>query len=175
MNRRLLLALALLGLAGPAYAQEAGAWKPFQELSFLVGSWSGAGEGSGRIGGKVVSFTNEVPGVLLIYRGKTIFPALEGKAEETSQETGVFAYDGDKRKYEATIFFSTGVWGTFDVEFGADGTVRLVSSRLVNFAPGSRARLSFTPKGPGELAVLTELAAPGQDFAAFSSGKLTKK
>ena len=177
MARRssLLLAAAFV-IALPALPQDAPtAWKPFQEFDFLMGSWTGTAEQAGRLGGKVVNFSSEIRGVVLIYRGNTIFPATEGKPEEETRETAVLTYDGDRRKYEATLCFNTGVWGQFDADVSVPGTVRLVSTRLVNYDAGARFRATFSRQADGSLSVLLELAPAGKDFAVFSAGKLGKK
>lgn len=175
-RRSTLLLAAAFVIALPALSQEAPApWKPFQEFDFLMGSWTGTADQGGRIGGKVLSFAAEVPGVVLLCRGNTIFPAVEGKPEETSRELAVFSYDGDKRRYEATVYFDTNVWGFFDADVATPGTVRLVSTRLVNYEAGARFRLTFTRQADGSLSSLLEVAPAGRDFVAFSAGKLTKK
>ena len=40
-----------------APAAPAPAWRPFQELGFLMGSWSGAAESGARVGGRVARFS----------------------------------------------------------------------------------------------------------------------
>jgi hypothetical protein len=169
------LALAIVALSGASAAQEPATWKPFQEFGFLVGSWSGTADAAGRVGGRIVSFTQEMGDVVLLFRGKTILPAFEGKPEETNQEQGSIAYDGESRKYQATIYFSTGVWGIFDVDVAADGTIRLTASQLVNFEKGARSRITFAKKGDSELSVLLELAPAGKEFVPLSVSKLTRR
>ncbi|MCM3875515.1 MAG: hypothetical protein NEA02_03765, partial [Thermoanaerobaculia bacterium] len=105
-------------------------WRPFQELGFLVGSWSGAAESGARLGGRVARFTPEFSGNYLVHRGSTILTADDGK-EETIEEVGYFAYDREKRRYVASYFFSTGISATFDVEVAPE-SVRLVSRELLN-------------------------------------------
>ncbi len=154
------------GVAAPA-------WRPFQELSFLVGSWSGAAESGTRIGGRVARFTPEWSGSYLVHRGSTILTADDGK-EETIEEVGYFVYDREKRRYLASYFFSTGISATFDVDFVPEG-VRLLSRELLNAEPGTKARMSFARKPDGELSLTMELAPAGKDFVSFLTSSLRKK
>lgn len=160
--------------AAPA-AAPAAAWKPFDEFRGLVGTWSGTADWNKRIGGRVARFGVEMGGNFLVHRGSTIFSASEGLAEEATEEYGIYAYDRVKRKYVAHYFYSTGVYGVYDVEFGADGTVRLQSTQLSNYEDGARARMTFQKTGDTQLSAAFDLAAAGQAFQPFLTSKLTKK
>ena len=149
------------------------AWRPFQELGFLVGSWSGAAESGARVGGRVARFTPEFSGNYLVHRGSTILTADDG-TEETIDEVGYFAYDREKRRYVASYFFSTGISVTFDVEVAPE-SARLVSRELLNAEAGTKARMLFARKADGELSLSTDLAPAGKDFVSFLTSSLKKK
>ena len=151
----------------------ASAWRPFQELGFLVGSWSGAAESGARVGGRVARFTPEFSGNYLVHRGSTILTADDGK-EETIEEVGYFAYDREKRRYVASYFFSTGISATFDVEVAPE-SARLVSRELLNAEAGTKARMLFARKADGELSLSMDLAPPDKDFVPFLTSSLRKK
>lgn len=170
-----LVAVALL--AGPAAAQAPAAapWRPFSEFAFLLGSWSGTTSSGGRIGGRVVRFSLEMNGTVLVERGSTIFPAGDGKPEETAEELGCVSYDREKRRYVATYWFSTGVFGTYDVEIPAEGIIRMTAGAVGNFEPGARARLAFSRRTDGGLDTALEIAPPGRDFLAFQTSSLKRK
>lgn len=161
--------------AGPAPAAAAAspAWRPFQELAFLAGSWSGSAESGTRVGGRVARFTPEFTGNYLVHRGSTILTADDGK-EETIEEVGYFAYDREKRRYVASYFFSTGICATFDVEIAPEG-VRLVSRELLNAEAGTKARMLFSRKADGELILSMDLAPSGKEFVPFLTSTLRKK
>ncbi|HEX7528248.1 MAG TPA: heme-binding beta-barrel domain-containing protein [Thermoanaerobaculia bacterium] len=154
-------------------AAPAPAWRPFQELGFLVGSWSGAAESGTRVGGRVARFTPEFSGNYLLHRGSTILTADDGK-EETIEEVGYFVYDREKRRYIASYFFSTGISATFDVDVAPE-SVRLVSRELLNAEAGTKARMLFARKADGELSLSMDLAPAGKDFVAFLTSSLRKK
>ena len=122
------------------------AWKPFQELAFLTGSWAGGASLGARFGGRVARFGPELGGAFFVLHGSTFLAADEGGREETLEEEGWFAYDREKRKYVATWFFSNGVAGAFDVELLPDG-VRLLSRELVNYESGTRGAAAL-PEAP---------------------------
>lgn len=173
----LLLALTLSPLPARAQAPAApapAAWKQFQDLSFLVGSWSGTAESSGRIGGRVIRFAMELGGNYMVAKGSTIFAAQGGKAEETIEEVGYIAYDRERRVYVAQYYFSNGISGTFDVEVAPDG-LKLVSSSLVNYETGAKARMGFRKTSDTEIASSFDLAPGGKEFVPFLTAKLTKK
>ena len=83
--------------AAPPSTSTAAAWKPFQELAFLTGSWTGGASLGPRFGGRVARFGPELGGTFLVVRGSTILAADEGGREETLDEAGWFAYDREKR------------------------------------------------------------------------------
>ena len=151
------------------------AWKPFQEIAFLSGAWTGGASVGTRFGGRVARFGPELLGVFFVAHASTILAAEEGgRAEETFEEEGWFAYDREKRKYTATWFFSNGVSGVFDVEILPDGA-RLLSRELVNYESGTRARMLFQ-KGPeGDVTMNVDLALPGKDFVPWLVSALKKK
>ena len=154
----------------PAAAAASPAWRPFQELAFLVGSWSGSAESGARVGGRVARFTPQFNGNYLVHRGSTILTADDGK-EETIEEVGYFAYDREKRRYVASYFFSTGISATFDVEIAPEG-VRLASRELLNAEAGTKARMLFAAM-PTASSSLDGSRVPGKDFVPFlAHGKL---
>lgn len=167
--------VSLAGLSQEPPKPTAAEWKPFQEFNFLIGSWSGTAESGGRIGGRVARFSMEMGGAYLVHRGNTIFAAQNQKPEEAIEEIGYYYYDRDKRKYTAQYFYSTGVIGTYDVEFGADGAIRVVSNSLVNYDAGARTRLIFKKSSETEMTVQLDIAPASKDFVPFLSSKMTKK
>ncbi|HSB63833.1 MAG TPA: hypothetical protein VLJ18_06685, partial [Thermoanaerobaculia bacterium] len=130
-------------------------------------------ESGTRVGGRVARFTPEFTGNYLVHRGSTFLAADDGK-EETIEEIGYFAYDREKRKYVASYFFSTGISATFDVEIAPE-SVRLASRELMNAAAGTKARMLFSRKADGELALSMDLAPGGKEFAPFLTSSLRKK
>jgi hypothetical protein len=151
------------------------AWKPFQELAFLTGAWTGGASLGARFGGRVARFGPEMGGGYFVLHGSTILAAEEGgRPEETLDEEGWFAYDREKRRYVATWFFSNGVSGLFDVELLPDG-VRLLSRELVNYEAGTRARMVFQRRPEGDVAMNVDLAPPGKDFVPWLVSALKKK
>lgn len=149
------------------------AWKPFQELAFLAGSWSGAAESGGRIGGRVARFTMEMNGQYLVHRGSAVFPGEGGKPDESIEQVGYFSYDREKRRYVATYFFSTGVAGTYDVELLPDG-IRLMSRELQNFDGATKSRMGMKKAGD-ELELTMDIAPNGKDYLPYLSSKLAKR
>jgi hypothetical protein len=159
----------------PAPTASAPAWKPFQEMAFLTGSWTGGASLGTRFGGRVARFGPELLGAFFVLHGSTILAAEEGgRPEETLDEEGWFAYDREKRKYTATWFFSNGVSGVFDVELLPDG-IRLLSRELVNYESGTRARMLFQRRPEGDVSMNVDLAAPGKDFLPWLVSALKKK
>lgn len=180
MRRICGLVLFLALFAAPLAAQApppapAPAWRPFAEFAPLIGSWSGAASAGARLGGRIARFTMELSGTAFVERTSTIFPAEEGKPEEAFEEVGYVMYDREKRKYVAMYFFSTGVFGTYDVEILPDGGLRMTTGALSNYEAGARSRRVFTRKADGSLDLSLDLAPAGKDFAPFLSGTLKKK
>lgn len=158
----------------PSTAAAVPAWKPFQELAFLAGAWTGGASLGTRFGGRVARFGPELGGAFFVVHGSTFLAADEGGREETLEEEGWFAYDREKRRYVAAWFFSNGVTGSFDVEVLPDG-VRLTSREVVNYESGTRARLLFQRRPDGDVTMNVDLAAPGKDFVPWLVSALKKK
>ncbi|MGE5345164.1 MAG: hypothetical protein ACM3JH_04340 [Acidithiobacillales bacterium] len=151
------------------------AWSPFTEFAFLLGAWSGTATSGERIGGRITRFAMELDGTFLVERASALFPAGDGKPEESEEEIGYVAYDRAKRTYVATYFFSTGVFGTFDVEFLPGGAIRMTAAALGNYEAGARSRILLTPRADGGLDSNIEIALPGKDFVAWRTSSLKKK
>ena len=173
----LLLTALILLLAvrvAPAQAPPAGEWKIFQELNFLIGSWSGPAESGGRIGGRVVSFGLEVDGSTLGYRATTFYPAKDDQPESRSEEIAHVVYDGARGKYVALVVFSTKAWGLYDAEVKAD-SILFTSREIGNLDAGTRSRWTLTRKADGTLQEELDIAVPGKEFVPYLKATLTKK
>ncbi len=168
-------ALAAVPAGAQVAAPAAPVWRPFSEFAFLLGSWSGTATSGERIGGRIARFTMELNGAFLVGRGTTIFPAGEGKPEETAEEIGYVTYSREKRGYVANYFFSTGVYGTYDVEILSGGAIRMTAPSLGNYEPGARSRILFTPRADGGLSSAIEIALSGKDFVPYLTSSLKKK
>jgi len=182
---RVALGILLVALASaPADAQAppatqappaAPSWKPFGEFAFLLGYWSGTATSGERIGGRIARFTMDLNGTFLVERGTTVFPAGDGMPEETVEEIGYVTYNREKRGYMATYFFSTGVYGMYDVEILPGGAIRMTAPSLGNYDPGARSRILFTPRADGGLDTAIEIAPAGKDYVAHRTSSLKKK
>jgi hypothetical protein len=148
------------------------AWKPFQEFNFALGSWNGLSENGKRVGGAAAQITADQEGNYVTLRGMRLFPQQEGRPEETVEETGMFFYDRDKRRYVAHFYFSSGVVGIYDVEAG-DGSLKLTSRELLNYE-GARSRITIARSADG-LSYLMDLAPRGQEFLPIYATKLSRK
>ena len=173
----LLPALVLLLSAAGASAQAppAGEWKVFQEFNFVLGSWAGPAESSGRIGGRVVSLGPEVDGATLRYRATTYYPAKDSLPETRSEEIAHIVYDGGKGKYVALFIFSTKAWGVFEADVRPDGSIVFVSKEMANLEAGTRSRWTLGKKPDGTVAESLDVAPPGRDFVPFLTATLSKK
>jgi len=173
----LLPALVLLGAASRAAAQAppAAEWKVFQEFNFVMGSWSGPAEATGRIGGRVVTLGAEVDGATLRYRATTYFPAKDALPEARSEEIAHIVYDGGKGKYVALVVFSTKAWGIYDVDVRPDGSLLFVARELANLEAGTRSRWTISRKADGTLSEQLDVAPSGRDFVPYLTATLSKK
>lgn len=180
MRRTCWLVLFLAVSAAPAGAQApppaaAPAWRPFAEFAPLLGTWSGTATSGTRIGGLAARFSMELAGTVFAERTTSVFPAEDGRPEETFDEVGYVSYDREKRRYVAAYYFSTGVFGSYDVEILPEGGIRMTAAALSNYEAGARSRRAFTRKVDGSLDLSLDLAPAGKDFTPFLSGTLKKK
>jgi hypothetical protein len=176
MKRLLLAGCWLVIGSGFASAQAPpAAWKPFQEMEFLVGSWSGATEGVPGTGGRFERWQWEFGRSFLVVKATTIFPGRDGKPEERHEEIGYYSYDRDRRRYTAVYFLSEGIRGLSDVEILGDGSLRLTSTALENYEPGAKTRRTIQKKSPTEIVHTLEIQLPGRDWVVYFTDKLEKK
>ncbi len=127
------------------------------------------------MGGQVARFSLELAGTVFAERTTTVFPAEEGRPEETFDEVGYVSYDREKRRYVAAYYFSTGVFGSYDVEILPEGGIRMTAASLANYEAGARSRRLLARKADGSLDLSLDLAPSGKDFTPFLSGALKKK
>ena len=101
-------------------------------------------------------------------RGSTIFPAEEGRPEESLDESASGPTTAKGGSTSASYFFSTGVSGAFEAEIREDGSIRLVAPSLLNYEAGARARLTLRKVGESGLEVAMDLAPPARTSSPTS-------
>lgn len=177
MRRSILAAVvfAVLTCAGEGWAQT---WKPFQELGFLTGSWSGCRGVRGRIAGVTASWGMEMNGNFLMHTTNVVLPASEGKTEESIRIVGYYSVRPRPPEVRGLLLLLHRHPGHVRRHLAADGSsVKLLSTQLLNYEAGARARISIT-KAAAPAADITfqlDLAASGKDFVPFVIAKLAKR
>jgi hypothetical protein len=170
MNAKcIFLALAFLSLsAGSAIATpDADAWEPYR---FLVGEWTGEGDGEPDKGSGRFSFAWDLQEKVLVRRNRADFPAAQGRPAFSHEDLMVI-YRGDRSGPTRAIYFDNeGHVINYAVTLSDDKRTLTFLSDAVPAAP--RFRLSYAKSADDSLKIKFEIAPPGKpaDFKTYLEG-----
>lgn len=131
---------------------------PFHPVRFLVGEWTGEGDGKPGAAKGAASFRFELDGKVLVRRSHAEYPAANGRPATRHQD-------------QMTIFAEGGLLKAFYVDNEGHVIRYLVApvAEGVAFtsepAPGPRFRLTYLKKSEALTALRFELAPPGKPEA----------
>ena len=161
----LLTALAFLGSLSVAEASDADGWRDY---GFLIGNWSGEGQGVPGQAQARFSFTPDLQGKILVRKHTAEIQPAGGRPASTHEDLMVIYRDGKGTR--AIYFDSEDHVIHYVPTFTANKeTVTFLSDELPN---QPRFRLSYTRRGEGKLAIKFEFAPPGKPdaFKTYAEG-----
>ena len=163
----LLCALVSLHSFSGALVAAGDAWKDY---GFLIGNWSGEGQGVPGQAQARFSFAPDLQGKILVRKHTADIQAAEGRPASTHEDLMVVYRDGASKATRAIYFDSEDHVIHYAATFTADKeTITFLSDELPN---QPRFRLSYTKRGEGRLAIKFEFAPPGKPgaFKTYAEG-----
>ena len=191
MNKRLSVMLGLgafaavsatilwlnMGTARVLASQDSATSDPSDQLRFLVGSWSGTGDGNSGTSTLERSYEFILNDQFLLVRNKAVFPPqTKNPKGEIHEDLGVISYDKRRKTFILREFYSEGYVNQFVLdEISADGKKLVFTTEAVeNGPPMMRARTTWEITGERSLNETFELAFDGQTFKPCVTCKLKR-
>jgi len=150
----------------------------WSSLRFLVGAWTGTGEG--QPGQSTVTRTYQfvLGDRFLECRSQSVYaPQEKSPKGETHQDLGFFSFDKARGRYVLRQFHIEGFVNQYVSDgLPADGQPMCFTTEAIeNIPSGWRARETYTVIGPDEFVEVFELAAPGGEFELYSRSQLNRQ
>ncbi|MDP3749943.1 MAG: hypothetical protein Q8Q88_23190 [Phenylobacterium sp.] len=164
--------LVLMMLAPPSLAQERPA-EPLSAVEWLIGGWTGVGEGQPGVSAAVRCARRVQGGRFLMVEGRSVYPKQEAnKAGEVHTSVDFWSYDMARKRLVLRQFDSLGFVSTYVQDLRASTPRRfvLVSEALENVPPGWKARYTYEVLGPDEYHELFELDVDGKGLKTYVRG-----
>jgi hypothetical protein len=144
------------------------AWKPFE---FIIGDWTGGGNGSPGQGQGEFSLKPDLANKILVRRNHNEYPAQAGRPAFTHDDLMVIYPPQGGGPYRAEYFDSEGHVIHYVASF-SEGKVTFVSDDKPNAA---RYQLTYEKKADDSLGINFAIAPPNQDFHHYLGGTVVRK
>ena len=159
-------------------SQDAETPSPWQQLQFLEGHWTGAGEG--RWGQSTLERSYEYVLKEQFLRGTntSTYAPQEGNPEgEVHTHWDILSYDTERETFVMRQFHDEAFVNTYVLsDVSMDGrTLYFESEHIENFIPGWRARETYHILGPDAFTETFELASAEGEFEVFVTNHFTRK
>jgi hypothetical protein len=157
----------LCGMIAAAPAAEDDPWAAYR---FLIGQWTGEGQGQpGKAAGRF-SFALDLQGKVLLRKHRADVAAAAGRPAATHEDLLVIYRGSDGKRTRAMYFDSEDHVIAYTVSPSADGKSVAFVSDAVPTAP--RFRLSYAQSGADTVRIKFEMAPPGQpeNFRTYVEG-----
>jgi len=165
---------AMLVFAGLAAAQTPAKPDPWAAYRFLIGSWTGEGQGQPGNTSGTATFGLDLDGRILVRTSRASVPATPQQAAYVHEDRLVVYREAPGQPVRAIYWDNEDHTIEYDVSASADGKVVTFVSRATAGAP--RFRLVYTRLGPDSVDVRFEMAPPGSPdaFKVYTQG-VTKR
>ncbi len=146
----------------------------FPDLAWLIGSWRGYGQFSGRTTYITKQFAYALDGITLVERTLSVFPPAEPDTEYEVHLDEVH-YFRSGEDYEAIGFYVEGFVNFFHVSAGRDPLrIEAESYQVKNAPEGLRAKIIYQRQDDGKLTGEFQLAGPQEPLATVEVLQLEK-
>ena len=142
-------------------------WGP---LEFLIGQWSGQGNGSPGTGSGSFSFQPDLQRQILVRKSFADYPPAADKPASRHDDLMIVYREGTSRQLRAIYFDNEG----HVIRYTVDAT----AERVVFTSDGARSeeryRMTYWPADLDQLDFRFEVATPGKDLATYIDAKLRR-
>lgn len=149
-------------------------WAP---LRFLVGSWTGTGEGEPGISTVTRSYQLVLGDRFLEARNRSVYaPQEKNPKGEVHEDWGLFSYDRARKSFVLRQFHVEGYVNQYALDSSSDDgqTLTFVTESIENIPAGWRARETYRVLSADEFVEVFELAPPGGEYAPYSESHLKR-
>jgi hypothetical protein len=146
-------------------------------LRFLVGNWTGTGEGQPGLSTVTRSYQFILGGRFLECRNRSVYaPQEKNPKGETHEDLGLFSYDKARGQFVLRQFHVEGFVNQYVCEKPvADGLPLCFTTEAIeNIPAGWQARETYSVLGPDEFVEVFELAPSGGEFSQYSRSHLKR-
>lgn len=136
-----------------------------KRLEFLLGRWSGDGEGFGHKSKVENSYEYVLQGKFIQSRSHSVARDDDGNLIEVHEDIGMFSYDPDRDAIILREFYTEGYVNIYVAEeVGDSGGSLTFTSEKTEGAGGLGARLRLNLISEDEYVMFLDLARPGEEF-----------
>ena len=177
MQMRVAFFIVLMALAfpaAPARAQAPAKADPWAAYRFLIGTWTGEGQGQAGTNTGAATFKLDLDGRILVRTNRATVAATAQRPAAVHEDLVVIYREAPGQPARAIYWDNEDHTIEYDVSTSADGkTVTLVSKAA---ASAPRFRLVYTLLAPGSVDVKFEMAPPGSPdaFKVYTQGVMRR-
>jgi hypothetical protein len=136
-----------------------------ERLEFLIGGWSGEGEGFGQKSDVKQTYQYILQDRFIHSRTKSVTRSQDGTVLDDHEDWGVFSFDPDRDFIVLREFYSEGYVNIYTMdEVGSGEKILIFSSEKTEGAGGLMARVRIKIISEFEYEMFLDLAKPGNEF-----------
>jgi len=173
--RTTICVLSIILITAVSLAQE----NIFEQLDFVLGSWTGTGSGFGNSTSKIESeFKLIMDGKYLEVKNNSKFePTENNPSGENHIDWGIISYDKSRKKIVYRQFNNEGYVNQYVLNDSLSNDTILVfeTEKIENFVEGGKARITIKKISQNEIETIFDVSFPGREFTCFGTNKLKRK
>ncbi len=175
MRRAFLILMFLPLVAAAQTPAPKDVWLP---LKFLVGSWTGTGDGQPGTSEVEREYKFVLNGKFLNVTHRSVYkPQTKNPKGETHEDWGLFSYDRSRKGFVFRQFHVEGFVTQYRLESISDDgkLIVFVSESIENIPAGWRAKETYRIVNADEFIETFELAGPGKEFTIYSENHFKRQ
>lgn len=149
---------------------------PLKRFDFLIGQWSGNGEGFSSGRSEIESsFMYRLDSTFIEVKNHSVFkPTEKDPAGSVHMDWGMISYDRKRRKYVYRQFHNEGFVNQYILnESLSDDNIFIFESEVIeNFVEGGAARFTINWLGADHIETIFDVSFPGKGFSCLGRNDL---